>query len=381
MRNPAPDGGVNDVGIADEELTLAEALKTAGYATSCVGKWHLGHKPQFFPTRHGFDEYLGILYSNDMRPVQLIDGESVVEYPVVQALLTKKYTARAVSFIRRNKDRPFFLYLPHAMPHKPLAASEAFYKKSGNGLYADVMAELDWSVGQVLDTLNELGLDEKTLVIFASDNGPWFGGSTGGLRGMKGKTWEGGLRVPMIARWPGRIPPGQTIDEVCGSIDVFPTVLKAAGVPLPVDRRLDGQDILPVLAKQAKSPHEALFAMQGLALMTVRSGRWKLHVRGPGPSRYRKNADDWIDPRAPDGVTILAPYEQYKPNVFPGVLTGDGPSAMMLYDLQADPSEQHNVAAQHPDVVRELRRRFDEMAKAFPALPSPKRGAKRLKSS
>ncbi|NQT13850.1 MAG: sulfatase-like hydrolase/transferase, partial [Planctomycetes bacterium] len=180
IRNPCPDAGVNDIGIPESETTLGEALQAAGYATCCIGKWHLGHQPQFYPIRNGFDEYLGILYSNDMRPVELIDGDKVVEYPVVQATLTKRYTERALRFIQESRDRPFFLYFPHAMPHKPLAASEAFYKKSGAGLYGDVIAELDWSVGQILAKLKELGLDEKTLVIFTSDNGPWFGGSSGG---------------------------------------------------------------------------------------------------------------------------------------------------------------------------------------------------------
>lgn len=362
--NPAPDARPpkNDVGIPDSEVTLGEAFQSAGYATCCVGKWHLGHVPRFYPTRHGFDAYLGILYSNDMRPVELVEGEKTIEYPVVQATLTKRYTERAVRFIEKNKDRPFFLYLPHAMPHKPLACSEDFYKKSGAGLYADVMAELDWSVGQVLGTLKELGLDEKTLVVFTSDNGPWFGGSTGGLRGMKSRTWDGGIRVPLIARWPGRIPPGQVIDEPCGTIDVFPTVLKAAGIAPPKDRRLDGEDIMPVLVSKAKSPHKALFAMQAGRLMTVRSGRWKLHVHVPRRPPFQDDPENWVDPRGPDGVTILAPCEQYKPTAHPGVLTGDPPASMMLFDLEADPAEQHNVADRHPDVARRLKRLYDEMA-------------------
>ena len=174
-----------------------------------VGKWHLGHQsPKQLPTHRGFDEYLGIPYSNDMRPVRLLEGDAVVEYPIVQATLTRRYTERALRFIEKNRDRPFFLYFAQAMPHKPLACSEAFYKKSGAGLYGDVLAELDWSVGQVLARLKDLGLDSRTLVIFTSDNGPWYGGSTGGLRGMKSTTWEGGYRVPCIVRWPGRLPAG-----------------------------------------------------------------------------------------------------------------------------------------------------------------------------
>ncbi|GAF81426.1 unnamed protein product, partial [marine sediment metagenome] len=225
--NPAPDSGINDVGLPHSEITIAEALKDAGYTSTCIGKWHLGHTFHYLPRRQGFDEYFGILYSNDMRPVQLVENEKVVEYPVIQATLTKRYTQRALDFIERSfrRNRPFFLYLPHAMPHKPLAASEDFYTPdTPDDLYADVIRELDWSVGQILDKIKKLGLDSNTLVLFTSDNGPSYGGSTGGLRGMKGRTWEGGIRVPMIARWPGRIPAGNVNHSPAGSIDVFPTI-------------------------------------------------------------------------------------------------------------------------------------------------------------
>ena len=357
MRNPTPDRGVNHVGIAADELTVAEALSNVGYATACFGKWHLGHRPRFYPSRHGFDEFFGILYSNDMRPIKLIDGQQVVEYPVVQALLTKKLTERALRFIDENRNWPFLLYLAQIMPHYPLAVSEEFYGKSGAGLYGDVIAELDWSVGQVLDRIEHLGLAENTLVILTSDNGPWFGGSTGGLRGMKVRAWEGGVRVPMIARWPGVIPKGQVLGAPCGTIDILPTVLSACNVDLPADRTLDGRNILPVLTRGAPSPHEALFAMVGRRLHTVRSGRWKLHVLSPGPERAKPL--DWVDDRAPDGVTILAPFEQYPPSAFPGVEGGDPPQTMMLFDLDSDPAEQHNVAEQHPEVVRRLKAHFD----------------------
>src|SRR4051794_250954 len=242
--NPAPDSGINDIGLAPSEITIAELLKPLGYATICIGKWHLGHKPEFLPRKQGFDEYYGILYSNDMRPVQIVHNEEVAKYPVVQAEITKDYTEHAIRFIQQNKDRPFFLYLPHAMPHKPLAASEDFYTPDKPGdLYANVIRELDWSVGQVLKTIRDNGLDNNTLVIFMSDNGPWFGGSTAGLRGMKSATWDGGLRVPFIARWPGRIPSGQTNREVCASIDVLPTLSGLAGAKVPTDRPIDGKDI------------------------------------------------------------------------------------------------------------------------------------------
>ncbi len=358
--NPAPDGGVNDLGIPEGELLLGELFQKAGYATACYGKWHLGHRPQFFPTRHGFDEYFGILYSNDMRPVELRQNEERAEYPVVQTTLTERYTERALAFIEKNHERPFLLYLPHAMPHKPLAASDAFYKHSGAGLYGDVIAELDAAVGRVLAKLKEMKLDERTLVIFTSDNGPWYGGSSGGLRGMKGQNWEGGIRVPLIARWPGRIPPGHASHEPAIMMDVFATALATAEIAQPTDRPIDGRDILPLLTSDAKSPHEALYSVQGKNLSTIRVGNWKLHPRGTPRADNRR--PDWVDPRAPDGATILAPSEQYGPADFPGVKTGDTSSGTALFDLAADPSEQKNVAGEHPEVVARLQARFDKMA-------------------
>ena len=255
--NPDPESGpVSDaVALPPGEVTLAQVLHGAGYATGMVGKWHLGHKkPEYLPTRRGFDEYFGIPYSNDMRPVRLLDGETEVEYPVVQATLTRRYTERALRFIERNRDRPFFLYFAHAMPHKPLACSEAFYKKSGAGLYGDALAELDWSVGRVLARLKDLGLDERTLVVFTSDNGPWYGGSTGGLRGMKGDDLGG--RVPGAVHRPlaGRLPAGNVCRELAVTMDLFATALAAAGVPPPPDRVIDGQDLLPLARPEARIP-------------------------------------------------------------------------------------------------------------------------------
>jgi len=381
--NPAPDAGINEVGLPASELTIATLLRNAGYATSCIGKWHLGHVPQYLPRRRGFDEYFGILYSNDMRPVQLVENEEVVEYPVVQATLTKRYTQRALDFMERccRLDRPFFLYLPHAMPHKPLAASDAFYTpETPDDLYADVIRELDWSVGRILEKVKQLGIDDNTMVVFTSDNGPWYGGSTGGLRGMKGHTWEGGLRVPMIARWPGRIPPGLVNDAVTASVDILPTLLKAADVAVPGDRKIDGRDLWPVLTSaDAQSPHEAVFGMQGPNLATVRSGRWRLHVRSPGAPA--KRGDDWVDPRGPDGVTLLAPYEQARPSAYPGVPGGDGPKTMMLFDIENDPAEQHDVSAEHPDVVQRLKAIYDRTLAEVPQFKRPKRfpGLRHLK--
>jgi arylsulfatase A-like enzyme len=354
-----PAGPKNDdLGLPLSEVTLANLLRAAGYRTGCIGKWHLGHHKQFRPLERGFDEYLGILYSNDMHRVELFKDDKMVEYPVVQATLTQRYTEAAIDFLIRNRDRPFFLYLAHAMPHKPLACSERFYGKSGAGLYGDVMAELDWSVGQVLAKLKELGLDENTLVIFTSDNGPWFGGSSGGLRGMKGMHWEGGLRVPCIAAWPGNIPAGRDIPAPAGIIDLLPTALAATKVAAPKDRVLDGKDLLPLLTgKTDKSPHEALFSFRGDKISTVRSGKWKLHLMPPasGKSKVLKPGAPYLDPRRPDGVRILAPYEQAHPSEFPGVQTGHVVTKIGLFDLDADPAEQRNVAEREAEVVRRLR--------------------------
>jgi arylsulfatase A-like enzyme len=383
VHNPAPDAGINEVGLAAAEITIAEALKPAGYAACCIGKWHLGHTEKYLPRTQGFDEYYGILYSNDMRPVQLVENETVVEYPVVQATLTQRYTQRALSFIDRcaQKNQPFFLYLPHAMPHKPLAASEDFYTpETPEDLYADVIRELDWSVGRIFAKIKQLGIDDNTMVIFTSDNGPWYGGSTGGLRGMKGRTWEGGLRVPFIARWPGKIPAGVVNKSPAGSIDVFPTLLHAAGVEPPKECKLDGLGIWSMLTNsKAESPHEALYGMTGTNLMIVRSGKWKLHVRQPGG--VPKRSADWVDPRGPDGVTILAPYEQARPTQYPGALGGAPPKPMMLFDIEADPMEQRDLSDQHPDVVKRLKTLCDKTREGFVEFTRPKRfpQLKRLK--
>ena len=365
--NPTPDSGVNDYGLPPDELTIATALKQQGYATTAIGKWHLGHVPGYLPIERGFDSYFGILYSNDMRPVQLVENDRVVEYPIVQGSLTKRYTQRALRFIEANRDEPFFLYLPHAMPHKPLAASEDFYTPdTPDDLYADVMRELDWSVGQILAKLNELDLDENTLVVFTSDNGPSWGGSTGGLRGMKGRTWDGGIRVPFIARWPGRIPAGLVSGEIAATVDIFPTFAKLAGASLPANRVIDGRDILPLMTEPGTpSPHEAIFAMSGGRLHIVRSGKWKLHVRAPGAPRGPENIQSYAEnswkARAPDGTTIIAPPDQPYPTNHPGILTGDKRKDMMLFDLEADPSEQQDVADSHPDIVKRLKAMFDEV--------------------
>ena len=358
-----PNAG-DTFGLPLTEITLGNLFQNAGYQTACIGKWHLGHKPHFYPTRRGFDSYFGILYSNDMNPVELFQNEEMIEFPVDQRNLTKRYTERAVKFIEQSKDKPFLLYLPHAMPHKPLAASEEFYKQSGAGLYGDALAELDWSVGQILDTLAEHKLQERTLVLFTSDNGPWFGGSSGGLRGMKATTFEGGIRVPMMAYLPGKIPAGHVCEEPAIIMDLFSTSLKFAGIDQPDDREIDGRDIWPLLTGDAKSPHEHLFSYQG-RVRTVQEGKWKLHYQATsGDLNFPLN---WVDPRRPNGKTILAQPEQYGPADYPGVKTGDTSKQHALFNLQTDPAEQIDVASEHPEVVARLVKLAEEASRIKPA--------------
>src|SRR4051794_13298532 len=283
------------IGINAEERTIAEVLKTRGYATAIFGKWHLGHHPRFLPTRHGFDEYFGLPYSNDMWPfhptnrsfpdLPLIEGEEVIRTNPDQHNLTTWYTERAVKFIEANHDRPFFLYVPHSMPHVPLFVSDKYAGKAERGLFGDVVAEVDWSVGRVLSALEEQKIDDRTLVIFPSDNGPWLSygdhaGSAGPLRGGKGTSFEGGVREPFVARWPGKIPAGSVCHEPAMTIDLLPTFAHLAGAEPTADRIIDGKDIGPLLLGQpgAHSPHEALYFYWGRDLQAVRSGRWKLHL-------------------------------------------------------------------------------------------------------
>ncbi len=336
-------------GIADEELTLAEVVKQRGYATAAFGKWHLGHHPKFLPTRHGFDVYFGLPYSNDMwprhpthgknfPPLPLIEGEKVVQEMPDQSQLTTWYTERAVKFIEANRDRPFFLYVAHSMPHVPLFVSSKFQGKSPRGLYGDVIMEIDWSVGQILEALERLQLDEHTLVIFTSDNGPWLvygdhGGSAKPLREGKGTTFEGGMRVPCIMRWPGQIPAGTATNELAATIDLLPTIAKLVGVELPKDRIIDGKDIWPLMSGQpgAKSPHEAYYYYWNQELQAVRSGRWKLHLPHAYPS----------------------PGEPLGGGGKPGRLV-QKKIGLALFDLEADVGETTDVADKYPDVVRHL---------------------------
>jgi arylsulfatase A-like enzyme len=284
-------------GLPESEVTIASALKTKGYATCCIGKWHLGHLPEYLPTKRGFDSYYGIPYSNDMRPCPLMENEKVVEQPAKQVTLTKRYTARAIEFIEASKDKPFFLYFPHTFPHVPLFASSRFRGRSPRGLYGDVVEELDWSVGQILDTLGKHKLAEKTLVLFTSDNGPWLimklnGGSAGLLRGGKGSTWEGGMREPCIAWWPGKIRPASLGTGIASTMDIFATCLDLAGVPLPSDRIIDGRSMMPMLLGTGKAPREAFFFYRGARLMAVRKGPWKAHFITQAGYRQRPTKHD-----------------------------------------------------------------------------------------
>ncbi len=353
------------IGLNEDEVTLAEIARSRGYATACFGKWHLGRHPRFLPLRHGFDEYFGLPYSNDMWSLHpafaklpanaarrkrgypdlpLIEGERVVVPKVTgreQAMLTTWYTERAVDFIARNKDRPFFLYLPHSMVHVPLFVSDKFKGKSGRGLFGDVVMEVDWSVGRILDCLDEHGLAKDTLVIFTSDNGPWLSygdhaGSAGPLREGKGTMFEGGCRVPTIMRWPGRIPAGRTCDELASTIDILPTFAALCGAELP-PRRIDGKDLRPLMfgAPGARSPHEAFFFYYaGGQLQAVRDRRYKLHF----PHRYRT-----LNGRRGGTGGRPVPYERAR-------------IGLALFDLKRDPGETKNVASEHPEVVARLRR-------------------------
>jgi arylsulfatase A len=275
-------------GMHADEWTLPEILKAKGYATACIGKWHLGDQPPHLPTAHGFDEYYGIPYSNDMAsarrgdpPLPLVQDTKVIEAPANQATLTKRYTREAIQFIERNKSKPFFLYLPHTFPHLPLFASKEFHGKSANGRYGDSVEEIDWSTGKILDALKQHGLDKNTLVIFTSDNGSngRNGGSNAPLSGAKGGTMEGGMRVPMIARWPGRIPAGGTCNELSSTMDFLPTFAALSGGLLSANK-IDGRDITPLLAgtKGAASPYEVFYYYRRRQLQAVRWGDWKWHL-------------------------------------------------------------------------------------------------------
>jgi arylsulfatase len=351
-------------GLHSDEETIAELLKKKGYRTAIFGKWHLGHHKEFLPLRQGFDEYFGLPYSNDMWPVDysgrpltdenlgekpeklfypvlpLIDGdEKVAEILSLddQATLTTQYTERAVHFIDSNKDRPFFLYVPHSMAHVPLGVSDKFKGKSSQGMYGDVIMEIDWSVGEILKALESHDLEDDTLVIFASDNGPWINygnhaGSAFPLREAKGTAWEGGVRVPCIMRWPGRIPAGATCDKMASTIDILPTLAAIVSAPLPKNW-IDGINILPLMEGiEDANPRDHYFFYYGRALCAVRKGKWKLYF-----------------PHGFNSYSGVVPGADGYPGPYNFAETG-----LELYDLERDIGETLDVAAQNPDVVREL---------------------------
>lgn len=357
-------------GINSQETTIAEILKTRGYHTGVIGKWHLGHHREFLPLQHGFDEYYGIPYSNDMWPVDF-DGIPIhlkdttsnkMKYPVLpliegnektgevrtlsdQDKLTSDYTHRAVKFIENHSKEPFFLYFPHSMVHIPLGVSSAFRGKSKQGLYGDVMMEVDWSVGEIMKALERNGLENNTLVIFTSDNGPWlnFGnhaGSTGGLREGKGTTWEGGHRVPCIMKWPGVIPEGTVCNQLASSIDILPTIASITGADLP-SLKIDGVSILPLmLGEENVSPRrEFYYYYQTNSLEAVQRDFWKLVLPHKGRT-----------------------YRDMKPGVdgWPGPTGTETVSEPQLFDLRRDPGEWYNVAMYYPEKVKELLQLADE---------------------
>ena len=346
-------------GLNPQEETIADILKRQGYATGIFGKWHLGHHKEFLPLQQGFDEYLGLPYSNDMWPVDfdgtpatkghkakypplpLIDGnEKVAEIRTLadQNTLTGRYTQRAVKFIEKNKNRPFFLYVPHSMPHIPLGVSDKFRGKSEQGMYGDVMMEIDFSVGRILKALKKYALGDDTLVIFTSDNGPWlnFGnhaGSAGPLREGKGTMWEGGARVPCIMRWPGHIPAGTVCDKIAATIDLLPTIA-AITEAKPPKKKIDGVNIQALLEGQKDAnPRDHYYYYYGDELRCVRQGRWKLHF----PHEYRSY--EGVEPGR-DG--FRGPYAK-------------GTTELALYDLENDIGERNNVAEKHPQIVQRLR--------------------------
>jgi len=340
-------------GIHDDELLIPELLKQRGYATAIYGKWHLGHHEQFLPPNHGFDDYYGLPYSNDMwphhptagahyPPLPLIAGTKTIEQNPDQTQLTTSYTEHAVKFIDQNKDRPFFLYVPHSMPHVPLFVSDKYKDKSEQGRYGDVISEIDWSVGQILEAIKKNGLDDNTLVIFTSDNGPWLsygnhGGSAGPLREGKGTTWEGGVREPCIMRWPGKIPAGTVCNEVAATIDILPTLAGLTNTQLP-DHPIDGKDIWPLMSgeQNANTPHEAYYYYWSKHLQAIRSGQWKLHF----PHKFRSLTGTPGKDGQPAGYTV-------------------GTTEMALYNLANDIGETTDVQDQHPEVVARLKKLAD----------------------
>lgn len=342
----------NANGLNPAEKTIADLLKPLGYSTMCIGKWHLGDQPIYLPTNHGFDHYLGLPYSNDMGgdgkadkkgnikpPLPLVQDLKVIKAPIQGEEVTKIYTEAAVKFIQENKEKPFFLYMPHTAIHNPFTPGSEFAGKSGKGPYCDWIIEMDWSVGEVIKTLKELKLDQNTIVIFTSDNGSICkdSGSNAPFRGTKFSTWEGGMREPAIVWWPGKIPAGSTSDVMLSQIDIMPTVLKLAGGVVPPERKIDGLDIWPVLSGQSKeSPHEVLYFWYWHELQALRSGPWKMAIvpQKGGDEAEEEEGGAKKKGKVPD---IAASREQPR-----------------LYNLDLDNGEKNDVAAENPEVVKRM---------------------------
>tara|TARA_R110002110_G_scaffold415561_2_gene650947 strand:- start:174214 stop:175794 length:1581 start_codon:yes stop_codon:yes gene_type:complete len=333
-------------GMPPGEITLAEQLQQAGYSTGLVGKWHLGHLDRYMPWNQGFDEFHGVPYSNDMGNFFFYHNREIDWTPIDQRYLTQRYTQHALDFIEAHRDGPFFLYLAHSMPHVPLYASPQFEGRSEGGLYGDVVEEMDWSTGEILAKLDALGIADNTLVVFSSDNGPWLmmrdhGGSSGALRDGKGVTFEGGQRVPTLARWPDGIAPGQVYSKPASMLDWFPTFSALAGVPLPADRVIDGEDISGVLAGREGAREEGFYYLASFSTRAVayREGDWKLKLPRKGYPRFL------------DSVLQIGMYSH----------------GTLLFNLAEDPREQVNLAADYPDRVDAMRERIDGFQNAIDA--------------
>ncbi len=330
----------SNTGLATGETTIAEMLKQAGYSTMCIGKWHLGSQERHLPHRRGFDEYFGLLGSNDQAPA-LMHNDEVVESPIDHETLTARYTQQAVQFIQQSASKPFFLYLPHLAPHVPVVASRAFKGKSRLGPYGDVVQELDASVGQVLAALETNGLEQQTLVIFSSDNGPWFQGSAGNLRGRKGDTFEGGMREPFLARFPGRIPAGRVVDGFASALDILPTLAALTAAPLPANP-LDGVNIWPMLTGEADSVERPVFLyFDSWNLQCARLGPWKLHF-----ARYNTPAFTAAPAIGRMNLRLLNPE---------------------LYNLDDDPSEGYDLSDEHPEIVARIQAQVREQLRSMPS--------------
>ena len=352
-------------GLPQSEVTIAEALKENGYRTAAIGKWHLGHKSPYLPTNHGFESYLGIPYSNDMDKVRgtadhftlaekeryqaynvpLMRDEEIIERPADQRTITKRYTQEAVEKIKAFKDEPFFVYLAHNLPHIPLFRSEKFKGTSVAGIYGDVIEEIDWSVGRILETLKQEGIAENTLVVFTSDNGPWHifkthGGSSGMLRGAKGGTFEGGMREPTIFWWPGTLETG-VVMEMGTTMDLLPTFCELSNTKLPDDRIYDGYDISPVLLGEGESPRDVVFYYRGEQIYAVRKGDYKAHFITQ--LEYGSKTAHFM----PEG--------EFKVKSSP---THHDPP--LLYNVSEDPAEKYNIAEEHPEVIAEIRQIVEE---------------------